>query len=41
MIRLDRLLVNMKFGSRKEVQDLIKNGEVYVNGKIETKKIEN
>lgn len=38
MIRLDRLLVNMKFGSRKEVQDLIKNGEVYVNGKIETKK---
>lgn len=38
MIRLDRLLVNMKFGSRKEVQDLIKSGAVLVDGKVELKK---
>jgi 16S rRNA pseudouridine516 synthase len=28
----------MKFGSRKEVQDLIKSGAVLVDGKVELKK---
>lgn len=31
-MRLDRLLANLKFGSRKEVQQMIKDGQVFING---------
>lgn len=34
MERLDKMLASQNVGSRKEVQKLIKNGEVYVNGEI-------
>lgn len=32
-MRLDRLLANLKYGTRKEVHQLIKNGDVFINGK--------
>lgn len=34
MERLDKMLASQNVGSRKEVQKLIKSGEVYVNGEI-------
>lgn len=34
MERLDKILASQNVGSRKEVQKLIKSGEVYVNGEI-------
>ena len=34
MERLDKILVSQGIGSRKEVRELIKNGEVCVNGEI-------
>lgn len=34
-MRLDKLLSNMGFGSRKEVRQLLKNGAILVNGEIE------
>jgi 16S rRNA pseudouridine516 synthase len=37
-MRLDRLLANMKFGSRREVQDMIFLGQVTINGEVTTKK---
>ena len=37
MDRLDKILVSQNVGSRKEVQKLIKNGLVAVNGKPEKK----
>lgn len=33
-MRLDRILSNLKYGSRKDVQKLIKDGYVKVNGKV-------
>lgn len=33
-MRLDRLLSNRGFGTRSELRDWIKNGEVYVNGDV-------
>lgn len=36
-MRLDKLLSNFGFGSRKEVKGLLKKKWVTVNGKIETK----
>ncbi|MGI6781454.1 MAG: pseudouridine synthase [Acholeplasmataceae bacterium] len=37
MMRLDRLLANMKFGTRKEVRQMIQDGVVTVNNKIPLK----
>ena len=37
-MRLDKLLANKAFGSRKEVHELIKKGFVVVNGQMATKK---
>ena len=34
MLRLDKFLANMKVGSRSQVQEIIKAGQVTVNGKI-------
>lgn len=34
MERLDKILVSQNFGSRREVQKIIKNGEVCVNGEV-------
>lgn len=36
MIRLDKMLSHMGYGSRKEVKELIRNGWVYVNGEVIT-----
>lgn len=36
-MRLDKLLSNMGFGSRKEVRQFLKNGAVRVNGEMEKK----
>ncbi len=33
-MRLDKLLSNLKYGSRKEVKTIISRGEVFVNGEI-------
>lgn len=33
-MRIDKLLANMGFGSRKQIRDLMKAGQVTVNGKI-------
>lgn len=38
MMRLDRLLSNLKFGSRKEVHEMILNGMVTINGKTPLKR---
>ena len=35
-MRLDKFLVEMGFGSRTEVKQLLKKKQVLVNGKIET-----
>ena len=35
--RLDKILANMGYGSRKDVKKLIKEGRVEVNNKIEKK----
>ena len=32
MIRLDKMLAHMLYGSRKEVKKMIRDGLVYVNG---------
>ena len=37
-MRLDKLLANKAYGSRKEVHELIKKGLVTVNGQVVTKK---
>lgn len=34
MDRLDKVLANLGFGSRKEVKTLVKNGEVFIDGKL-------
>jgi 16S rRNA pseudouridine516 synthase len=34
MDRLDKVLANLGFGSRKEVKALVKNGEVFIDGKL-------
>ena len=34
MIRLDKLLAHSGYGSRKDVKQLIRKGEVLVNGEI-------
>lgn len=39
-MRIDKLLANKDFGSRKEVHDLIKKGLVTINGKVVKKKDE-
>ena len=38
MMRLDKLLANKAYGSRKEVHQLLKDQRVTINGKITTKK---
>lgn len=38
-MRLDKLLANKAFGSRKEVHQIIKDRRVTINGEITTKKI--
>lgn len=38
MIRLDKLLANKAYGSRKEVHQLLKDQRVTINGEITTKK---
>ena len=37
-MRLDKLLANKAYGSRKEVHQLIKDRRVTINGSITTKK---
>ena len=39
IMRLDKLLANKAYGSRKEVHQLIKDRRVTINGSITTKKI--
>lgn len=39
MMRLDKLLANKAYGSRKEVHQLLKDQRVTINGEITTKKI--
>ena len=38
MMRLDKLLANKAYGSRKEVHQLLKDQRVTINGEITTKK---
>ena len=37
MERLDKVLSNLGYGSRKEIKDLVKNGSVEVNGEVPKK----
>jgi len=37
-MRIDKLLTNLKYGSRKEIQQAIKQKEVYVNNELVKKK---
>ena len=36
-LRLDRLLANMGYGSRRDVQDMVRYGEVVLDGAVLTK----